>query len=516
MSETSVANGVKSEDEKLATALLSKQVLTNEWLLLARRHALEQHIPLRQSILDLHLIEPEQLDESLAENLEDHETGTNDSTGSNPDSISGTESSSSSRSSSGENSDRPETFELTEENVDSPDLHAQLRDLAETAVPSDLIQQILIKALMARSTDVHIDPRGGYWIVRFRIDGRLHEMVEIDGETGMAMVRGIKILSNLNLVETRHPQDGSMTLQFRDHRHNLRVSTLPTAEGEKVVLRILEPLEVRFDLHLLGLDSQQEALVHQFLARPYGALLVGGPVGAGKTTTLYSCLHRIHDPSRNIMTIEDPVEYRFHGVNQVEINNQIGLTFTQGLRAILRQDPDVLMIGEIRDDETAAIGIRAALTGVLVFSTIHASDAAGTITTLFNFGIPGYALASGLQGVINQRLVRTICPKCRITYRADESVLRALKLDPEEHRGLRISRGTGCKACLNTGYHGRTGIFEVMDVSEMIRELILMQTTREVIRQVARDDGMKTLRDSAIDKVIAGETTIEELYRVSS
>ncbi|CAN5829630.1 GspE/PulE family protein [soil metagenome] len=488
------SSAIESEDERLANALLSKQLLSNEWLMMARRHAQEQHIPLRQSVIELHLLEPDQIAEATAEQPNEVTEELVESP------LSG----------------EVMEIEVTEPVVEGPDLHAQLQAIAATAVPSDLIQQLLLRALTSRATDVHIDPRGAVSVVRFRIDGRLHEMVEIEAETALAVTRGIKIISNMNLVETRHPQDGAMTLRYLDHRHNLRVSTLPTAEGEKVVMRILEPLEAHFDLGLLGLEPRQETLVHQFLSRPYGALLVGGPVGAGKTTTLYSCLHRVHDPSRNIVTIEDPVEYRFHGVNQVEINNQIGLTFTQGLRAILRQDPDVLMIGEIRDDETAAIGIRAALTGVLVFSTIHASDAAGTITTLFNFGIPGYALGSALQGVINQRLVRTICPKCRIAYQADDSVLRALRLEPEEHRGLRLFRGTGCRYCLNTGYRGRSGIFEVMDISEMTRELILMQTTREVIRQVARDEGMRTLRDSAIAKVIAGQTTIEEMYRVSS
>ncbi|RUL81613.1 GspE/PulE family protein [Tautonia sociabilis] len=480
------------DDEALVRALFDRQLLSTDRLLVAQRHAQEQDIPLVRALRDLHLVTPEDLERAITERRAELEAAQTEA-GPAP----------------------PPAEPAGDEERAERDLRAELREIAATAVPSDLIEQIMFRALVARATDIHLDPLDDRYQVRFRIDGKLHQMVDLDRETGQAVVRGVKILAQMNLVEHRHPQDGALTIRYLGRAHNFRVSTLPTTRGEKVVLRVLEAISVQFDLGGLGLEPSQATLINQFLSRPYGAVLVGGPVGAGKTTTLYSCLERVTHPSRNVVTIEDPVEYRFSGVNQVEINTQIGLTFAQGLRAILRQDPDVLMIGEIRDDETAAIGIRAALTGVLVFSTIHASDAAGTVTSLFNYGVPGYTLSSALQGVVNQRLVRTICPNCRVGYKADETVIRALKLDPSEHLGLTLYRGRGCSACFHSGYHGRIGIFEVMDVSELIRELILLQTTKEVIRQVARDEGMKTLREAAITKVIEGVTTVEEMYRVT-
>jgi type IV pilus assembly protein PilB len=500
MSENVVTRGEAAiDDESLVRVLFERQLLSTDRLLVAQRHAQEQEIALFRALRDLHLVTPEDLDRAVADRLAERQAEADADAQAEADGP----------------PDAPPAEPAVDVERAERDLRAELRGIAETAVPSDLIEQVMIRGLMARATDIHFDPHDDRYHVRFRIDGQLHHMVDLDLETGQAVVRGIKILSDMNLVEYRHPQDGALTVRHRGRPHNLRASTLPTTRGEKVVLRVLEPISVRFDLGNLGLESEQATKINQFLSRPYGAVLVGGPVGAGKTTTLYSCLERVTHPRRNVVTIEDPVEYNFSGVNQVEINTQIGLTFAKGLRAILRQDPDVLMIGEIRDDETAAIGIRAALTGVLVFSTIHASDAAGTVTSLFNYGVPGYTLSSALQGVVNQRLVRTICENCRVGFKADETVIRALKLDPSEHHDLTLYRGRGCASCFHSGYHGRTGIYEVMDVSELIRELILLQTTKEVIRQVARDEGMKTLREAAITKVIQGVTTVEEMYRVT-
>jgi type II secretory ATPase GspE/PulE/Tfp pilus assembly ATPase PilB-like protein len=237
-------------------------------------------------------------------------------------------------------------------------------------------------------------------------------------------------------------------------------------------------------------------------------------VGAGKTSTLYSCLGKVNEPSRNIMTIEDPIEHRIPGINQMQIDPRGELRFSDGLKAMLRQDPDVIMIGEIRDDETAKIGIRAALTGVLVFSTIHASDSPGTISNLSTFGIPGYQLSSSLLAVVSQRLIRKICPYCRVSYPADAKVLAALELDPEQHEGLTLQRGVGCPACFQTGFLGRTGVFEIMDINETIRELIFQQIPKDILRRVAVDLGMRTLKSSAVDKVLEGVTTVEEVYRV--
>jgi type IV pilus assembly protein PilB len=260
----------------------------------------------------------------------------------------------------------------------------------------------------------------------------------------------------------------------------------------------------------------QAETLDRLITQPYGAILVAGPVGAGKTSTLYNCLERINSPLKNVMTIEDPIEHRIPGVNQSQINNPGEMSFSEGLRAMLRQDPDVVMIGEIRDDETARIGIRAALTGVLVFSTLHGSDAPSTISNLYNFGIPGYQLSSSLLAIVSQRLIRKICPYCRVTYASDEQVLAALELDPDEHRELRLHRGLGCPACFQTGYLGRTGIFEIMVVGEELRDLIFQQIPRDVLRRVAVDLGMRTLKHNAVDKILEGTTTVEEAYRVVS
>lgn len=492
-----VATGDSSaiDDEELALALSESHLLSADRLILAQRHAQEQEIALQHAIRDLRLVSQEDLRRAVDEREARTEADLEDD-------------------SPGSEASGPAPPPIDVERAQR-DLRAELRAISETAIPSDLIEQVMLRAIAARATDIHLDPQEDRYLVRFRIDGELHPMVGLDLEIGIAVIRGIKILSDMNLVETRHPQDGALSITQGERSYNLRSSTLPTTRGEKVVLRVLEPPDVQFDLARLGMESSQLARITKLLALPYGAVLVGGPVGAGKTTTLYSCLHRVSHPNRNVLTIEDPVEYRFSGVNQVEINNQIGLGFAQGLRAILRQDPNVLMIGEIRDEETASIGIRAALTGVLVFSTIHASDAAGTIASLFNYGIPGYTLSGALQGVISQRLVRAICPECRGGYRPDPTILRALKLDPSEHGDLTLYRGEGCASCFHTGYHGRMGIFEVMEISELLRDLILTQTTREVLNQVARDEGMTTLRESAIAKVIEGKTTVEEMYRVT-
>jgi type II secretory ATPase GspE/PulE/Tfp pilus assembly ATPase PilB-like protein len=282
------------------------------------------------------------------------------------------------------------------------------------------------------------------------------------------------------------------------------------------VIRIHEVLtDVKGFTHL-GMTAEQAEMLDKLIAQPYGAILVAGPVGAGKTSTLYNCLERINSPLKNVMTIEDPVEHRIPGVNHTQVNYQGEMGFSEGLRAMLRQDPDIIMIGEIRDDETAQIGIRAALTGVLVFSTLHGSDAPSTISNLYNFGIPGYQLSSSLLAIVSQRLIRKICPYCRVTYAADEKMLTALELDPEQFRDHRLHRGLGCPACFQTGYLGRTGIYEIMVVGEELRDLIFQQIPKDVLRRVAVDLGMRTLKHSVVDKILEGTTTVEEAYRVVS
>ena len=295
------------------------------------------------------------------------------------------------------------------------------------------------------------------------------------------------------------------------------MATFPTIYGEKIVIRIHEVLTDAVGFSHLGMTPSQAETLDRLIVQPYGAVLVAGPVGAGKTSTLYNCLERINSPLRNVMTIEDPIEHRMPGVNQTQVGSSPGdMSFSEGLRALLRQDPDIVMIGEIRDEETARIGIRASLTGVLVFSTLHGSDAPSTISNLVNFGIPGYQLSSSLLAIVSQRLIRKICPYCRVAYTPDDKLLLALELDPDEHRGVNFHRGLGCPACFQTGYMGRTGVFEIMVVGEELRDLIFQQIPKDVLRRVAVDLGMRTLKQSAVDKIVEGVTTVEEVYRVVS
>lgn len=397
------------------------------------------------------------------------------------------------------------------------DIRAELKEVAVSAAPSDLFQQVLARAFDSRATDIHIDPQPGEFRVRYRIDGQLQDVLLLGEQTGHALVGHIKVASSLNFVERRHSQDGRLTIPDPVRARTLRISTLPTVLGEKVVLRIHEALNVTLDLDQLGLQPAQASQLDQLASRAYGMVLVAGPVGSGKTTTLFSCISRVNDPRLNVVTIEDPIEYRLAGANQVQIDAKSGLTFADGLRAILRQDPNILMIGEIRDIETAQIGIRAALTGVHVFSTIHAADAASTIPALFNFGIPGYTLATGLNGIISQRLVRTICPYCREPREptdAERKSLRALGCPEEKVASARLHKGKGCRACLETGYLGRTGVFEVLEINDTFRELVLIQSTKDVYRQVAMDEGMKSMREVGLDHVLDGTTTLSEVLRL--
>jgi type II secretory ATPase GspE/PulE/Tfp pilus assembly ATPase PilB-like protein len=351
--------------------------------------------------------------------------------------------------------------------------------------------------------------------VRYRIDGQLQDILFVEPAMATPVISRLKILSNLNIVERRHAQDGRITIQHHNRARDLRLATFPTSYGEKMVIRIHEVLTDVQALTHLGMTEAQAATIDRLINQPYGAVLVAGPVGAGKTSTLYNCLERINSPTKNIMTIEDPIEHRIPGINQAQITAG-EMSFSEGLRAMLRQDPDIIMIGEIRDDETSRIGIRAALTGVLVFSTLHGSDAPSTINNLYNFGIPGYQLSSSLLAIVSQRLIRRLCPYCRVTYAASEKEIMALELDPAEHRGLPLHRGLGCPACFQTGYLGRTGIFEIMDIGEELRDLIFQQIPKDVLRRVCIDLGMRTLKHSAVDKILEGTTTLEEAYRVVS
>jgi type IV pilus assembly protein PilB len=488
-------------EETLSTSLVGLGLVTADQLEAAYRYGKEHHRNLRQSVLELNLITPERINELAFERISTLAVAD----GSPPAA-----------------EDAPAVPAVASPLL-SPDrvkfeldVRNELRELAATATLPDLLAHVLERALDSRATDIHFDPRETGMRVRYRIDGQLQDVLEVDPSLTTALASRIKVMSNLNIVERRHSQDGRITIQHQNHPRDLRISTFPTALGEKIVIRVHEVLADAPSFEHLGMSARQAEQLTRLIAKPYGAVLVAGPVGAGKTSTLYNCLGKINSPALNIMTIEDPIENRIEGVNQTQVDARGDLRFADGLKAMLRQDPDVIMIGEIRDEETAHIGIRASLTGVLVFSTIHASDSPSTIGNLFNFGIPGYQVSTSLLAVVSQRLVRRICPYCRVSYPADAKVMAALDLNPEEYEGLVLHKGLGCPACFQTGYHGRTGIFEIMEIGEELRELIFQQIPKDILRRVAIDLGMQTLKSAAVDKILEGTTTVEEAYRVVS
>jgi type II secretory ATPase GspE/PulE/Tfp pilus assembly ATPase PilB-like protein len=487
------------EDEVMATVLVNKGMLTGEQLNAARQYGAERDSDLKKSILELNLISTERLNQLAFERL----TSMAQDKAEEP---------------SGAVAPPPPLVPISpDRNQIQRDVRKELQELSQTVPVPELIAQILERAIDCRATDIHFDSLDNGIRVRYRIDGQLQDILFIDTASAAAVISRVKVMSNLNIVERRHSQDGRISMMHHNRPRDLRVATFPTIYGEKIVIRIHEVLTDVVGFDRLGMSPAQAETLDRLIAQPYGAVLVAGPVGAGKTSTLYNCLERINSPLRNVMTIEDPIEHRMPGVNQTQIGNNPGdMTFGEGLRALLRQDPDIVMIGEIRDEETARIGIRASLTGVLVFSTLHGADAPSTISNLYNFGIPGYQLSSSLLAVVSQRLIRKICPYCRVSYTPDKKLLRALDLDPEEHGELSFHRGLGCPACFQTGYMGRTGVFEIMVVGEELRDLIFQQIPKDVLRRVAVDLGMRTLKQSAVDKIVEGITTVEEVYRVVS
>ena len=485
-------------EEALITVLQKKGLLTAEQVRVAQLYGQEHNRDLRQAILELNLISPELLNQLAFERLTAL-AGDNGQAGAAGTAVAPVAAG-------------PLSPNRTQHHRD---VRKELQEKSVTSTLSELVNDILLRACDCQATDIHFDPQENGLRVRYRIDGQLQDILFIEPAMATPVVSRLKIVSNLNIVERRHSQDGRITIQHHNRARDLRLATFPTTFGEKIVIRIHEVLTDVQGFSHLGMTAEQAETLDRLIAQPYGAVLVAGPVGAGKTSTLYNCLERINSPMKNIMTIEDPIEHRIPGVNQAQIT-QGEMGFSEGLRAMLRQDPDVIMIGEIRDDETARIGIRAALTGVLVFSTLHGSDAPSTISNLYNFGIPGYQLSSSLLAIVSQRLIRRICPYCRITYAASEKEIMALELDPAEHRDLQLHRGLGCPACFQTGYLGRMGIFEIMVVGDELRDLIFQQIPKDVLRRVAVDLGMRTLKHSAVDKILEGTTTLEEAYRVVS
>ncbi|MCM8800539.1 MAG: GspE/PulE family protein [Candidatus Omnitrophica bacterium] len=377
-----------------------------------------------------------------------------------------------------------------------------------------LVNLIIYQALKDRASDIHIEPTQKKVNVRLRIDGVLHDVFSLPLEIHMPMVCRIKVISRLDIVESRRPQDGHFYMRVGQRDVDFRVSTLPLAFGEKVVIRILDRSTAFLTLDKLGFSEEALKKFESMIKKPYGIILVTGPTGSGKTSTLYAALSRLNSRDKNIVTLEDPREYILEGINQAEINTAIDFTFANGLRSILRQDPDIIMIGEIRDTETAQIAIRSALTGHLVLSSLHTNDAAGAITRLIDMGVEPFLIASSLIGVLAQRLVRVICSNCKQQYQPEEEVYNKLSLDKDNR--ISLYRGKGCIQCRHTGYKGRVGIFEVLVMNEHLRELTTKNRPTIEIQQAAEQAGMITLKQDGYDKVMKGITTLEEVLRVVS
>jgi type IV pilus assembly protein PilB len=395
------------------------------------------------------------------------------------------------------------------------------RDVAKTesAVTEDdapvvqVVQKVLTQGLRDRASDIHIEPQEDRVRVRFRIDGALHDVLELPGSMGPALVSRIKIMAGMNIVERRRPQDGQISTEIEDRAVDIRVSTVSVVGGEKVVLRLLDKSRPLFDLGRLGMPDAVAETFRAQLQSPYGMVICAGPTGSGKTTTLYGSIAEVDTPERNIMTIEDPVEYTFPSINQIQINEQAGITFAGGLRSILRQDPDVILVGEIRDVETAQIAVQSALTGHLVLSSLHATDTVSALHRLIDMGIESFLVASSVNLVMAQRLVRRVCTYCREEYRPAAEELAFLDSVAPAGDDDVFVRGAGCSFCAQTGYLDRVGVYELMPVTDRLRELVVARAPHDELRRVARDAGMRTLLEEAVRLVRAGVTTTAEIMR---
>ena len=412
--------------------------------------------------------------------------------------------------------------DLQEEDLGSlaHDLDDQAKDILDEddeAPIIRLVNSILNQAIKERTSDIHIEPYERDIVVRFRKDGVLKEIVRAPKRFQASIASRIKIMGNLNIAEKRLPQDGRIRIKIAGRDVDLRLSTVPTTFGERIVLRILDKSSVILDLESLGFLKHNLDTITELIERPHGIVLVTGPTGSGKTTTLYAALSRINTPDRNILTVEDPVEYQLQGIGQMQVNRKIDFTFARGLRAILRQDPDVVLIGEIRDLETAENAIQAALTGHLVFATLHTNDAPSAFTRLTDMGVEPFLSASSVIAVMAQRLVRTVCHECREPYTPLPAELKKVGIDPDtvepEHT---FYRAVGCPACFGSGYAGRWGIHELLQVDDDIRSLVMQNTASSIIKKRAVELGMNTLRDDGVAKVLSGHTTMDEIMRVTA
>ena len=390
----------------------------------------------------------------------------------------------------------------------------QLRELSEGAPVIKLANLIISRGISDGASDIHIEPGKESVRVRLRVDGILHEVMQIPKKVQASLTSRFKIMSDLDIATKRTPQDGRISATIEGRQFDFRVSTLPSIHGEKIVLRILDKSSISIGLHKLGLMPETLDMFENMISRTYGIILVTGPTGSGKSTTLYSVLSKLNSGEKNILTIEDPVEYEVPGLTQVQINTRAGLTFAAGLRTMLRQDPDIAMVGEIRDPETATIATEAALTGHLVLSTLHTNDAPGALTRMVDMGIEPFLISSSVIGVMAQRLVRMVCPKCKEQYQPPRDAVKRLGIELDGDEKISFYRGRGCDHCHGNGYKGRIGVYELMAINDRIRDLVLLKSSAHVLREAALETGMRSLKDDAIAKILLGQTTLEECLRV--
>ena len=386
-----------------------------------------------------------------------------------------------------------------------------IREAADSNPVKRLVNMVLLEAIRNRASDVHFEPFEKEFRMRYRIDGLLYEMLPPPKSIAVAIASRVKVMANLDIAERRLPQDGRIELLVNDAPVDLRVSVLPTMFGESVVMRVLDRSNVSLDVERLGMRDDDVRVFRQLIKRPNGVVIVTGPTGSGKTTTLYSALNELNVVDVKILTAEDPVEYDIDGLVQVQIRDEIGLTFARCLRSFLRQDPDIVLVGEIRDLETAEIAVQASLTGHLVFTTLHTNDAPSSIARLLDLGMEPFLITATLEGIVAQRLVRTICPRCKEEYTPTEEMLMELGLTPEQTAGKTFFHGVGCEYCRGTGYSGRIGLYEIMLFDDEIRDLVMQRKSSNVLRTAARKRGMRTLRESGLLAIFDGQTSIEEV-----
>lgn len=413
-----------------------------------------------------------------------------------------------------------QTFQVEEVELDKKrpeELAAEVDQAeAESAPIIKLANALISKAITEKASDIHIEPARESIRVRYRVDGILMDGLTVPKNAQNALTSRIKIMADMDIAEKRAPQDGRISMIIQGKQYDFRVSSLPAVYGEKIVMRVLDKSNINIGLHRLGLLPHTFEMFESMLMRSYGIILVTGPTGSGKSTTLYSSLAKVNSGEKNIITIEDPVEYEIPGITQVGVNNKANMTFAAGLKAMLRQDPDIIMVGEMRDQETANIAIEAALTGHLVFSTLHTNDASGAVARLMDMGVEPFLIASATVGVMAQRLMRRVCDKCKTTYEPPREAVKRLgmNLDDMETGRITFYRGRGCEVCKGTGYKGRVGCYELLPVTDKVRELILAHASAYAIREAAIEGGMRSLKEDAMEKILLGMTTLEESLRV--